>query len=205
VQDVHNARLEKDPTLVVYVPYWARPRLSGDIVIRTSIDPSALMPEVRRRIWSIDSTVPVAQMRTIDDLVSDATAQRRFQMQIVSGFASAALLLALIGIYGVVAYNAAQRRFEMGLRAALGAQPGQILGLMTAAGLRPIAWGLLVGLVGAAFCGRMVRALLFGVSPVDGRIMLLVALLLGAAGALACLLPGRSVSRVDPATVLRYE
>jgi putative ABC transport system permease protein len=104
-----------------------------------------------------------------------------------------------------VAYNAAQRRFEMGLRAALGAMPRQILGLMTASGLRPIAWGLLVGLAGAALCGRLVRALLFGVSPVDGLTMLLVALVLGAAGTLACVLPGRSVSRVDPATVLRYE
>lgn len=205
VRDVHNAKLERDPTLVVYVPYWARPRFSGDIVIRTTIDPSFLMAEVRRRIWSIDSTIPLAQMRTIDDLVSDATAQRRFQMQIVSGFASAALLLALVGIYGVVAYNAAQRRFEMGLRAALGARPRDLLGLMTASGLRPIACGLLVGLTGAALCGRLIRALLFGMSPVDGKIMLLVALVLGATGALACVLPGRSVSRVDPATILCYE
>ena len=89
--------------------------------------------------------IPIAQMRTIDDLVSEATAQRRFEMQIVLGFASAALLLALIGIYGVVAYNAVQRRFEMGLRAALGARPRDILRLMTAAGLRPIASGLVAG------------------------------------------------------------
>jgi putative ABC transport system permease protein len=205
VQDVHNAKLEQDPTLVVYVPFWQRARLFGDIVIRTTVDPVSLMPEVRRRIWSIDSTVPVAQMRTIDDLVSEATSQRRFQMQIVLGFASAALLLALIGIYGVVAYNAAQRRFEMGLRAALGAQPSQILGLMTASGLRPIGWGLLAGLAGAAVCGRLVRALLFGVSPVDAMTMVVVTLLLGATGALACMLPGRSASRVDPSTILRYE
>ena len=105
----------------------------------------------------------------------------------------------------MVAYNAAQRRFEMGLRAALGAQPGDILGLMTLAGLRPIAWGLLAGLIGAAICGRLIRAALFGVSPIDWRTMVMVAVLLGVAGALACILPGRSVARVDPATVLRYE
>ncbi len=205
VQDVHNAKLEKDPTMIVYVPYWRRPPFTGDIVLRSSIEPLSLMPEVRRRVWAVDSTVPVAQMRTIDDLVSEATAQRRFQMQIVLGFASAALLLALIGIYGVVAYNAAQRRFEMGLRAALGARPRDILGLMTSAGLRPIAWGLLVGLAGAAACGRLLRGLLFGVSPLDGVTLVSVAVLLGAAGTLACWLPGRAVSRVDPATVLRYE
>jgi predicted permease len=205
VQDVHNAKLEKDPTLIVYVPYWHRPPGSGDIVVRSTIDPLSLMPEVRRRVWAIDSTVPVAQLRTIDDLVSEATAQRRFQMQIVLGFASAALLLALIGIYGVVAYNAAQRRFEMGLRAALGARPRDILGLMTAAGMRPIVWGLLVGLTGAVACGRLLRGLLFGVSPLDTVTLVSVTLVLGAAGGLACWLPGRAVSRVDPATVLRYE
>jgi predicted permease len=205
VQDVHNAKLEKDPTLIVYVPYWRRPPGSGDIVVRTTIDPQSLMTEIRRRVWSVDSTIPVAQMRTIDNLISDATAQRRFQMEIVLGFAAAALLLALIGIYGVVAYNATQRRFEMGLRAALGARPRDILGLMTSAGLRPIAWGLLVGLSGAAVCSQLIRGLLFGVSPLDVTTLGSVALLLGTAGALACWLPGRAVSRVDPATVLRYE
>lgn len=89
MQDVHNARLEKDPTLIVYVPYWRRPPFSGDIVVRSAIDPESLMPELRRRVWAIDSTVPIAQMRTIDDLVSEATAQRRFQMQIVLRFACA--------------------------------------------------------------------------------------------------------------------
>jgi ABC-type antimicrobial peptide transport system permease subunit len=116
-----------------------------------------------------------------------------------------ALTVALIGIYGVVAYNAAQRRFEMGLRAALGARPRDILGLMTTAGLRPIVWGLVVGPAGAAACGRLLRGLLFGVSPLDAVTMVSVALVLGAAGAWACYLPVRAVSRVDPATVLRYE
>ena len=102
-------------------------------------------------------------------------------------------------------YNASQRRFEMGLRAALGARPRDILGLMTIAGLRPIACGLLVGLAGAAACGRLLRGLLFGVSPLDAVTLLSVAFVLGAAGALACWLPGRAVARVDPATVLRYE
>ncbi|HEY3836656.1 MAG TPA: ABC transporter permease [Bryobacteraceae bacterium] len=205
VQDVHNTKLEKDPTLIVYVPYWRRPPYSGDIVVRSSIDPVSLMPELRRRVWAIDSSVPVAQMRTIDDLVFEATSQRRFQMQIVLGFASAALLLALIGIYGVVAYTAAQRRFEMGLRAALGARPRDILGLMTAAGMRPIGVGLIVGLIGAAACGRLLRGLLYGVSPLDPATLISVALVLAAAGGLACWLPGRAVSRVDPSTVLRYE
>jgi predicted permease len=206
VQDVHNAKLEKDPTLMVYVPYWRKSApSSGDIVVRTTIDPLSIMTEVRRRVWSVDPSVPIAQMRTIDSLVSEATSQRRFQMEIVLGFASAALLLALIGIYGVVAYNAAQRRFEMGLRAALGAQPRDLLGLMTTTGLRPILWGLLAGLAGAAACGRLLRGLLYGVSPLDPATLLSVALLLAAAGALACWLPGRAVSRVDPATILRYE
>jgi putative ABC transport system permease protein len=205
VQDVHNTKLEKAPTHIVYFPYWLRGRGYGDIVVRTSLDPQSLMPEIRRRVRSIDPALPVAQMRTLDRLVSDATADRRFQMQIVVGFASAALLLALVGIYGVVAYSAAQRRFEMGLRAALGARPRDILGLMATAGMRPIAWGLLAGLAGAIACGRLLRGLLFGVTPLDAVTLVSVTLLLGTAGAVACWLPGRAVARVDPATVLRYE
>lgn len=204
-KDTFNGHLDQDPTLIAYVPYWLRAPSYGSLVIRTSLEPPQLMRAVQRALWSIDSALPVPPLRTMSDLVAEALAQRRFQMRLASAFGAGALLLALIGIYGVVAYNVVQRRTELGLRLALGAKPSELLTLMLRRGLQPALTGLGCGLLASVACGWLVRSLLFGVSAIDPVTITTVTLLLSATAFLACLLPASAASRMDPTTILRYE
>src|SRR4029450_13839455 len=124
---------------IAYVPFSLRGPLWGDVVVRTAIDERAIVTDVRRAVQTIDPSIPLAQVRTVDDLVSAAVARRRLQMLIATGFAAAALLLTMLGIYGVVAYNAALRRKEIGIRVALGARPRTVVAAVMIGGLRPVA------------------------------------------------------------------
>jgi putative ABC transport system permease protein len=205
VRDVHNAGLDGDPTPIIYVPFWLRGQRSGDIVIRTSMNPSALMPEVQRRLWALDRDMPVPAPRTVAQIVSEATAPRRLQMQISGAFAISALALAALGIYGVVSYSAARRRKEIGIRLALGARPGEVRWMMVAHGLGPVAAGLAVGLGASLGCGKLVRSLLYQVNPADPATMAAVAAGLFVIGLAACALPARAAAALDPAGVLRDE
>jgi putative ABC transport system permease protein len=205
VRDVHNARLDQDPTLLIYVPYWLRTQQFGDLVVRTGLAPESLMPEVRRRLWKLDPAMPVPAPRTIAQLVSENTALRRLQMRISSGFGLAALALAALGIYGVVSYSATRRRKEIGIRLALGARPGEVLRMILAAGLRPAAVGLVAGLAGAMLTGRFVRSLLYQVSPVDPATLIAVTVTLALVACVAAALPARTAALADPARILRDE
>jgi predicted permease len=205
VKDVHATTLDREPTLTVYVPYWHRGFSSGALVIRTAQDPAGLIPSLRRRIRELDSSLPVPETITMDRLVSESLAPRYFQVQLSNGFACAALLLALIGVYGVVAYSAAQRQTEVAVRFALGATRMQILRLLLAAGLRPVVIGVVIGLLGSFLSARFLQTLLFGVRANDPFTMLFVVLLLTTTALCACLLPARHAVRIDPARALRYE
>jgi putative ABC transport system permease protein len=205
VRDTYNGRLDKEPTLIAYVPYALRDLDYGSLAVRTAMEPTQLMQAIRRTIWSIDSELPVPPMRTVSDLVDDALARRRFQMRLASAFGAGALLLALIGIYGVVAYNVAQRRTELGLRLALGAKSSELLTLILKRGLKPVFIGLSVGLVLCVACGSLIRGLLFGVTATDPVTVAAVTLTLSTTAFLACLMPSLGALRTDPATVLRYE
>jgi predicted permease len=205
VRDTYTSRLDESPTLIAYVPYWVRGPSYGSLVMRTAVDPNQLMEAVRRTIWSIDPELPVAPLRTMSDLVTDALARRRFQMRLAASFGAGALLLALIGIYGVVAYNAAHRRTELGLRLALGAKRSGLMGLMLRRGLEPVLAGLACGLALSAACGWFVRSLLFGVTATDPLTMAVVAVLLSVTALLACLMPAYSAAKMDPASILRHE
>lgn len=205
VKDVHATTLDREPTLTVYVPYWHRGFNSGALVIRTARDPAGLIPSLRRRIRELDAALPVPETITMNRLVSESLSPRYFQVQLSNGFACAALLLALIGIYGVVAYSAAQRQTEVAIRFALGATRMQILRLLLVAGLRPMAMGIVIGLLGSFLSARFLQTLLFGVRANDPRTMLLVVLLLTTTALCACFLPARHVVRIDPARALRYE
>jgi len=204
VGDVHSTRLERDPTLMIYAPYWKSAWQVSGWVIRSSAG-SGLQEEVRRTIQSIDSGIPAPRMRSMEELVSESVAGRRFQMDVSVAFAVAALLLAALGIYGVVAYGIALRRRELGIRIALGGRAGQIRRMLVRQGLRPVSAGLACGMSAALAAGPLIRSLLFGVSATDFRTLGAMALVLASVALLACVLPAHTITRIHPMGVLREE
>jgi predicted permease len=203
--DTYNGGLDGQPTLIAYVPYQIRPLSYGSLLVRSASDPASLMREMRGVIWSIDSNLSVSEVRTMSELVDQALARRRFQMRLAAAFGAGALLLALIGIYGVVAYNVEQRRGELGLRLALGAEGSELIGLMLKRGLWPVFAGLACGLMLSIALGAFVRSLVYGVTTSDPFTMFGVVTILGITGFLACLLPASKAARMDPAAILRHE
>jgi putative ABC transport system permease protein len=205
VADVHGAQLERDPTLMIYVPFWSQAFQVSDLVVRAAPGGRVAPEEVRRAIRAIDPGIPAPRMRTMDEIVAESVAQRRFQMRVAAGFAVSALLLAALGIYGVVAYGVALRRRELGIRMALGARAGQVRRLVVWQGLRPVIIGLVCGLTAALAAGSLVRTLLFGVQATDGLTLASVAAGLALVATIACLLPAHSAARIHPSAVLRDE
>jgi putative ABC transport system permease protein len=203
-----RADMKGDPPLMVYRTYWkAHDSMAANqsVVIRTAQNPGSMAAAVRTAVWAIDSELPVPEMKTMRQVITSSVAQRRFQTMLLGGFALAALLLAVIGIYGVISYSVNRRRNEIGIRMALGAQSGDVSGMVLREGMRPVAIGLLIGLAGALALGRLLGALLYETRPSDPVVMMSVAAALGLAAALACYVPARRATAVDPATVLRYE
>jgi putative ABC transport system permease protein len=205
VGDVRAVSLNKTPSLTVYVPYWQRFQNQASLAVRTSIDPLAASSAIRAAIRQVDRELPVPAFRTMEDIVAESVAQRRFQMSLVLLFAGAALLLASLGIYGVVSYSVAQRTNEMGIRMALGAQPGNIRRMVLGQSLLPVCAGLLAGVMASVALGRVLGSLLFGVSAWDPATISGVLILLIAVAATATLPPVRRATRVDPMSALRYE
>jgi putative ABC transport system permease protein len=203
--DVRSTSLDKDPVLMIYVPYWQRPRLSASLLVRTAMDPRGVAAGVREAIRQLDADVPVPEMQTLREVMSDSVAQRRFQMTLVMLFAAAALALAGFGIYGVVSYSVARRRTEMGIRLALGARPADLQRMVLWQGIRPVVAGLAVGIAGALAAGRILSSLLFQVNARDPLTMGAVALVLLAVAVAAAVAPARRATRVDPMRALRFE
>jgi ABC-type antimicrobial peptide transport system permease subunit len=205
VADVHSTQLERDPTLTVYVPFWKNAYQASQIVVRPSSDGKSLAADLRRTLQSIDGALPAPRIRTMEEIVAESMTQRKFQMNVAVAFGVSALALAALGIYGVVAYGITLRRRELGIRMALGARTAQVRGLVLWRGLRPVAAGLVLGMVAALSAGRLARSLLFGVTPSDSVTLAAVAAALGCVATLACLMPARSATAIDPSRVLRDE
>jgi predicted permease len=205
VGDVHSTRLERDPTLMIYIPFWPQAHQVSGLVVRAAGEPRGLTADLRRVIHEMDPGIPAPKMRTMGEIIEESVAQRRFQMRLSVAFAMFALLLAALGIYGVVAYGITLRRRELGIRMALGARAAEVRRLVVSQGLRPVVLGLCAGLMFALVCGRLVGTLLFGVTPADGATLAAVAVVLGVVATLACLMPAQSAARIDPARVLRDE
>ena len=205
VADIRATTLQSDPVLMAYFPYWQRPPMSASVVVRTAGDPRALASGLRAKIWSVDPEVPVPELRTMERVLSDSVSQRRFQMTLVLAFAGAALLLASLGIYGVVSYSVARRTNEMGIRMALGARSGDLHRLVVIQGLKPVLLGLAAGVAGALALGRVLRSLLFEVSATDPVTIAGVVALLAAVAVVACVIPAVRATRVDPMVALRWE
>jgi len=205
VGDVRSVSLNTTPSLTVYIPYWQRFQNQASLVVRTSIDPLAASSAIRAAIREVDRELPVPAFRTMEDIVAESVAQRRFQMSLVLLFAAAALLLSSLGIYGVVSYSVAQRTNEMGIRMALGAQPGNIRRMVLGQSLVPVCEGLVAGVIASVALGKVLGSLLFGVSAWDPATISGVLTLLVAVAAMATVAPVRRATRVDPASALRDE
>jgi len=205
VGDVHTTDLERDPTLMIYVPFWQSPFRVSNLVVRTAADSRTAMGDIRRAVQAIDTGIPAPRMRTMGEIVDESVAQRRFQMRVAVAFAGAALLLAALGIYGVVAYGITLRRRELGIRMALGARASEVRRLVLSQGLRPVLLGLGAGLLTAVAAGSLVRTLLFGIAATDPVTLAAVTAVLACVATLACLMPAHSAAAIDPARVLRDE
>lgn len=203
--DVRGAGIEKDVTPTVYLPFWSREWIWVTLVVRTTAATDSLANAVRAEIRKIDPEMPVPACRTMEQIVSSAMAQRRFQMLLVLAFGAVALLLASIGIYGVVSYSVTLRYQELGIRMALGATGRNVLGLVLRQGLTPVAAGLVAGIAGAFAAGRAAGSLLFGVTPADPLTYAVAASTVLLAGIAACYLPALRAMRLDPMTALRHE
>jgi putative ABC transport system permease protein len=207
VGDVRQTGLYEQK-LEFYVPY-AQERRSfmapRDLVVRTKSDPAVIEGAVRGAVWTVDKDQPVSNVRTLDQVFSAAISQERFQALMLGLFATLALVLACIGLYGVISYSVVQRTHEIGLRMALGAQPVDVLRLVIRQGMTLTLAGLVVGIVAGTFATRVLSDLLFGVAPRDPLTFAGVPVLLLVVAFFACYLPARRATRIDPLTALRAE
>jgi putative ABC transport system permease protein len=205
VADVHSSSLAQRPLPQLYAPFEQDPWSSMSFVTRTASAPESIAGEVRQAIQGVDKSLPVTGLRTLDQVLTESLAPRRFQAALTAAFAGLALGLAMIGVYGVLSYAVAQRTRELGIRAALGAQPGRLFGEVVGEGLRVVGVGALLGLAGAIAARSALAALLFETSPLDPWTLASVVGLLATVAVAACLLPARRAMRVDPVTALRTE
>ncbi len=203
--DVRYSGLNDADVPTIYTPFAQTPFIWNYLMIRTAVAPGSLTESVRRAVGSVDPTLEVGGFKTMDQLMSDSVAQPRFYTLLLGAFAALALLLAGIGIYGVIAYSVEQRTHEIGIRMALGAQAADVLRLVVQQGLMLTLLGVAAGLVAAYGLTRLMRNLLFEVSATDPWTFVAVALLLIAVALLACYIPARRATKVDPMIALRYE
>ena len=204
VGDVSHFALAEEAVPEMYVTHADRPWPNMTLVVRAANgDPSALVPSVRREVAVLDPSLPLANVKTIDEYVAASVGPHRFRMRLVGAFAAAALLLAALGVYAVVAYGAARRRHEIGVRMAVGADADDVLRLVLGDGLRLVCLGIAVGLAGAVAGARVLRALLYEVSPLDPVILGCMSALLAGVALAACYLPALRASRLDPLVVTR--
>jgi len=203
--DIHNDRLDVPPEPRVYFSMLQRPTTNIAVLLRTKLDVKSARTGLERAVRDVDAELPVFNVRTVSEMMSESIARRRFSLFLMMAFAASALLLAALGIYGVVAFSVAQRSQEFGLRAALGASPRDILGLAVKPGLQLAAVGAVAGVVAAVAATRLMKALLFGVSATDPLTYVAVTGVLLLIALVACLIPAWRATRVSPIRALRAD
>jgi putative ABC transport system permease protein len=202
VGDVKEDGATGEPVTAMYfLETW--PEMT--LVIRAAGSPTNLIADVRNVIHSVDPDQPLGSIRSMQNIASEFVAPRRLTMLISGLFAGLALLLAMIGLYGVISYSVAQRNHELGIRMALGARKGDILRLIVAQGFRLAMAGIVVGMAGALALTRVLASILFGIRPNDPLTLGVVAITLVAVTLLACYIPARRATKVDPMVALKYE
>lgn len=203
--DVHNGGVRGKGFPEINVPFWQSPWPGAGMAVRTAGDPSSVAKSIAALVQSVDSDLPLDQVKTMDQLVDESLAGDRFNTILFGSFAGLALLLAAIGIYGVMSFAVAQRTHEIGLRMTLGAGRAQVLRLVLQEGMLLAVIGLIVGLGGAYFVGRVMKSLVYEVNALDPAAVSTVTVVLLASALLACYLPARSATQVDPLVALREE
>jgi putative ABC transport system permease protein len=205
--DVHHVGLDADPDMQMYVPHqqWPFPDGLMVFVIRAASTPAAISSAAQQVIHSIDATQPISRIMPLESYVGLSVQGRRFALILIGAFAAIALALSVVGIYGVTAYSIAQRTREIGIRIALGARRGELLGLLLRQGMLLVVCGVIAGVIASLALTRLLATMLFDVQPTDPLTFASVVLLLVAVSAAACFLPARRAMRVDPMVALRYE
>jgi putative ABC transport system permease protein len=205
VGDMRRTGYDRPVRYETFLPHAQMPRAGMTLVLRATGDPLALVDDMRGAVRALDAEQPVYEVATMDRLLAGMVAQRRFSMTLLGAFAALALALGLVGVYGVTSYLVAQRTREVGLRLALGAEPGHVVRMVVRQGMAAAAVGVGAGIVGALAAARLMRSLLYGVGPTDVATLVGVTALIALATLLANWLPARRAARVDPLMALRYE
>ena len=204
-RDLKYAAIDADPAPELFFHYADAPMSSIILVMRVDGDPITAAPAIRNALATIDPTQSFYNIKTLEDVLSDSIAPRRFNLLLLGTFAIVALVLAALGVYGVVAYAVSERTHEIGIRLALGAERSNVVRMMVAQGMWGVVAGLVVGLFGAWAATRLIAGLLYGVQPHDPATLAVTTLALGSIACLACVVPALKAALVDPATALRAE
>ena len=205
VGDIKHRGLTTEPRMEMYASYRQLPQDSMTVVMRTTSSPIPMAASLRNEVWAIDKDQPVTTIKTMDEAVSESIARERFNMQLLTIFAVVALILATVGIYGVMSYYVVQRTHEIGILLALGAQPSYVRKLVVQQGMFRALIGMAIGLVAAFLLTRVAASLLFGVSPTDPVTFVGVSVILGLVALFACYIPARRAAGVDPLLAMRHE
>ncbi|HEX4632126.1 MAG TPA: ABC transporter permease [Chthoniobacterales bacterium] len=206
VKDVRQNDFAAEPKMQMYFSFrQVKSLVANALVVRTAVDPLSLSTSVRNSVWAVDKDQTVANMDSMDHIVAGAVARQRFSMLLLAIFAGVALVLAAVGIYGVMSYSVAQQTREIGIRMALGAQRSDVLRMTIKQGLRLVGLGLVIGLVAAFVLTRVMASLLFGISATDPLTFVTISLVLLAVAMLASYIPSLRAMRVDPMVALRYQ
>jgi putative ABC transport system permease protein len=210
VKDVKHRGVDLDPRPEMYISYLQPPLANWNlqnifIAVRTEASPETLLPFLREAVKEIDNDQPIYSVYTMNQLVSRSIAPRRFNMVLMGIFSALALLLASIGIYGVMSYAVTERTHEIGIRMALGARTGDVLAMVIKQGMKLALIGVAVGLIAAFSLTRLMESLLFKVSATDALTFAVITLLLTGVALVACYIPARRAMKVDPMVALRYE
>lgn len=203
--NVRGISLGQTAQPAIYLPFTQRATNDLVLLVRTTLDPSALVSAAREAISGVDQNQPISNIRTLEDVVYESAGKPRFRTFLFAVFASIALVLATIGLYGVMAFSVTQRTHEIGIRVALGAQGSDVLRMVVKEGMLLVIIGIVIGLAAAFAVTRVLASLLYGVTPTDPVTFVTLSLLMIGVALIACLLPARRALRVDPMVALRYE
>ena len=205
VGEVKAGRVEQGPTLMVYEHYWRIQPIGMSFVLRTQASPAAIAGAIRAMLGAADPEMAISPPKTMEQILDESVAARRFQVYVIAAFALSALLLASLGIYGVISFAVARRMPEMGIRIALGASGAHLVAMVVRQGMLPVVAGLAAGLAAALLAGRVIGGQLYGVAPNDPLTISTVSILLLAVALCACWIPARRANRIDPLDALRFE